>query len=536
MLIGAMLGVPVQTPVMAQSFLDVPYITTQSPEVFRDLFARARCGTVRILMLGDSQETTPGGAGTIYVPRLQHEFWTRIGNAPETPWMQLRISTGGGQPYADYLWRGGHIQQGVTAPRLPLSAFPPGQSGAKTSTTNGNNVNGNQFYGNLLLLQHDCANVNPDSELRGLHQYFDRTARIALDVMAASNPSSGEVRVRVTPSPSDAMGFFFPTTAVFDMAMGLERPTVEMVVGRVGPLPMGSGYSMQVELSGTDPTKFTDLITARFVNMDDPRGFVMTSLSAGGYKALDVQYYHPGCGPILGAMQPDFIMICFGANDSSGVTPPPNSMPITPARYRADLESLIAFVRSHTRADLPVILVSDPARMNLPNQTAGENLDAQPGIHAAMALADPLVCALNSRRLTHEAGWTPTGGTPYLSDGVHYTPLGARLKAALEAQALFDAFFPPFTDCNANGVDDRCDILSGTSLDLNADGVPDECACDPDLNADGNTDQDDIACLAQAVAGDASCTTSDADFNRDGNVDQDDVDALAQVVGGAPCP
>ena len=61
-------------------------------------------------------------------------------------------------------------------------------------------------------------------------------------------------------------------------------------------------------------------------------------------------------------------------------------------------------------------------------------------------------------------------------------------------------------------------------------------ACDPDFNQDGNVDQDDIACLAQVVAGDPSCSDMDPDFNQDGNVDQDDIDALAQVVAGANCP
>ncbi len=62
------------------------------------------------------------------------------------------------------------------------------------------------------------------------------------------------------------------------------------------------------------------------------------------------------------------------------------------------------------------------------------------------------------------------------------------------------------------------------------------CPCDPDFNQDGNVDQDDIACLAQVIAGDPSCSDRDPDFNQDGNVDQDDLDALAQVVGGASCP
>ncbi|MDX2131861.1 MAG: hypothetical protein SFY69_07405 [Planctomycetota bacterium] len=66
--------------------------------------------------------------------------------------------------------------------------------------------------------------------------------------------------------------------------------------------------------------------------------------------------------------------------------------------------------------------------------------------------------------------------------------------------------------------------------------LPTPPACDPDFNGDGNVDQDDIACLAQVVGGDTSCSTNDPDFNRDGNVDQDDVASLEQVVGGALCP
>ena len=79
---------------------------------------------------------------------------------------------------------------------------------------------------------------------------------------------------------------------------------------------------------------------------------------------------------------------------------------------------------------------------------------------------------------------------------------------------------------NSAGFDDepwRLQVLPGTP-------------CDPDVNCDGNVDQDDINCLSQAVAGDLSCLCVDPDFNGDGNVDQDDIDALAQVVAGAPCP
>jgi predicted outer membrane repeat protein len=48
-------------------------------------------------------------------------------------------------------------------------------------------------------------------------------------------------------------------------------------------------------------------------------------------------------------------------------------------------------------------------------------------------------------------------------------------------------------DCNGNGIDDREDILAGTSLDCNSNNVPDEC--EPNADCNGNSVQDicDIA-------------------------------------------
>jgi hypothetical protein len=60
--------------------------------------------------------------------------------------------------------------------------------------------------------------------------------------------------------------------------------------------------------------------------------------------------------------------------------------------------------------------------------------------------------------------------------------------------------------------------------------------CDPDVNQDGNVDQDDVAYLINVVGGGPNPTGIDPDFNQDGNVDQDDIAALINVVAGAPCP
>jgi hypothetical protein len=61
-------------------------------------------------------------------------------------------------------------------------------------------------------------------------------------------------------------------------------------------------------------------------------------------------------------------------------------------------------------------------------------------------------------------------------------------------------------------------------------------ACDPDVNQDGNVDQDDVSYLINVVGGGENPTGIDPDFNRDGNVDQDDIAALIDVVAGGNCP
>jgi len=60
--------------------------------------------------------------------------------------------------------------------------------------------------------------------------------------------------------------------------------------------------------------------------------------------------------------------------------------------------------------------------------------------------------------------------------------------------------------------------------------------CDPDLNRDGNVDQDDVTYLINVVGGGNNPSGIDPDFNADGNVDQDDVSALTNVVAGGNCP
>ncbi|MFZ2873232.1 MAG: hypothetical protein WAZ94_01980 [Phycisphaerales bacterium] len=61
-------------------------------------------------------------------------------------------------------------------------------------------------------------------------------------------------------------------------------------------------------------------------------------------------------------------------------------------------------------------------------------------------------------------------------------------------------------------------------------------SCDPDVNQDGNADQDDFAYLTNVIGGGENPTGIDPDFNQDGNADQDDLASLVNVLAGGPCP
>lgn len=65
--------------------------------------------------------------------------------------------------------------------------------------------------------------------------------------------------------------------------------------------------------------------------------------------------------------------------------------------------------------------------------------------------------------------------------------------------------------------------------------------CDPDLNWDGNADQDDVAYLIDVIANPPNGIPwnpcgADPDYNRDGNYDLDDVRALIDVIASGECP
>lgn len=124
---------------------------------------------------------------------------------------------------------------------------------------------------------------------------------------------------------------------------------------------------------------------------------------------------------------------------------------------------------------------------------------------------------------THDNDWSyPASGHLAMSEGVLYIAADDGTLIAIDAS---------FADCNGNGVDDGVDISKGTSLDCNENGIPDECdnPCPADLDANGQTDQVDLAILL-AFWGPVT-VYPDADFNCDGVIDASDLAVLLGTWG-----
>jgi hypothetical protein len=82
----------------------------------------------------------------------------------------------------------------------------------------------------------------------------------------------------------------------------------------------------------------------------------------------------------------------------------------------------------------------------------------------------------------------------------------------------------------------RCSGVNACGSGASAPAPYQVLDCCPDVNQDGNADQDDVTYLINVISGGDNPTGIDPDFNRDGNADQDDIAALINVVAGGDCP
>jgi hypothetical protein len=108
---------------------------------------------------------------------------------------------------------------------------------------------------------------------------------------------------------------------------------------------------------------------------------------------------------------------------------------------------------------------------------------------------------------------------------------GRAVIGSLEQVFLQPIVVPDACDCNGTGQQDWVDIRLGLSEDLDGDGVPDECACDADLDGNGDVGFDDLLAVLAAWGPCGGCAE---DIDGDGSVAFGDLLIVLSTWG--PCP
>ena len=411
-------------------FNQVEHSYSQSPAQFAALWSRARTRTVRIALLGDSQETAPEGVGDVYVPRLHYEAWLRYGNVPET--VVTGYHTYGGQtaPFADWLLSGVTAPPGASPSRVSPERLLPGIPAAAHAAPAGPlSVNG-QWYGQLTILESNARGINPAAEIPTNVEFVCNQGAVRAEIFAATHPVSGEVWYMARPT-DQAPDYFAPSTVEGASSLSLAESSFAVKSFVTPALPQNGLRYLQLELLGSMTTALTDILGIRFISEQCPQGIVFQDLSAGGLSAKDFVERYGEAGDLFRAMGFDAAILHFGANDIA--------QGATAESFRTDTERLIARIRTWTKdADFPVILMSDPYRKGL-TSIMEEEYDRYPGAQRAIAAADPHVLVVNSRRLMDEKGWKadrPDRLVELLTDDVHYTPRGAIELAETEMGQL----------------------------------------------------------------------------------------------------
>lgn len=467
-------------------FSQLPNSYTNNPNAFRVLFGRAGCEFRDGLVMGDSQETCPGGQGSVYIPQLNyHSYWI-AGPTSKTPWMGYYSSSGGGSssPYAEWLVQSANAGGGVGPTIQSPATILPSFGGCITSTNTGPNVRGIQWFGQLFGLNERAENINPANLLSGLNlNYIYTYPTIDFETIVVNNPNNSNVVFQSKPNNSTQNSYFFPitTTRVSSVnttaTAGYTRFTETGFAWPPGPFP--TNWHMQMEVSGDDVHKTVELICSRFVSPVIGGGICFTDASAGGYTAASILSNHNQSGPFLTTLNPDFIMLTYGANDSG--------QGYTPAQFETNVRTLVSWIQSFVPNSL-ILLVSDPFRLQ-PNPTYYTNMDLYSSALYNIAYNDTSgkIAFLNSRKLTDALGWNEVGYSTYLSDGVHYTGTGGIMKAAVETQELYEAFMNPA--CVADYNED-CGITIDDLLLFLADF--EEGILEADVTGDNGVTVDDL--------------------------------------------
>ena len=450
-----------------EDFRNVPVISGEPLHTVHSILLEGANEPRRILIFGDSQETSPGGSGSVYIPHLQMQLKNRFGYVGETPFYGFS-PMGSGQPTADWLVG---VSQGSMGPQyINDSSLPPGMRGTRNRLPQ---EGSNQELGTFFTLLHD-ASLTRDGSL-GTEDVMVPTNTIIAELLIRKNGnSSGAMYVQ---RPTNNYNTWTAATGSGNFVIRDKENAPDFSLGQSQALNRGNGTYHRIEIFGDDVKQPTEILAVRFVDTDRRMGIVAHSFSKGGYTANSLQNNHAYCGDVLHAVEGHLALVQYGANDL---------LEVNATGFESRLHSLIDFIRESVNDPcFPIVIVGEGWRYMHPD--FGTRQDTFAGAAARVAQSRDRVTAINMRRVMEDKYfYWGEGQRDHVIDGVH---LSHRAQADF-AETLADIVLPPIHascrgDFNGDGIVDSQDI-GLLMVEFNAgEAKPEYCRLFCDLDGDG---------------------------------------------------
>lgn len=442
------------------SFQTQPYIygSTTARKRLRKILDDAKSTSVvgqhkKILIVGNSTSTSPGGAGVAWVPYFTLLLASWYGNLPAS---QLLIAGNA----SECIGGRSSVSNGTTATSVvtalgPTCQIPPSVAIQNFSST---------ALGLSACAYHDCHNINR-ALLPNTSGLFPSTGTY-FEVFAPAKSGFGELAYEIKPTADRALASYYAATTVSGTtALNLnedpEAGKVKIKKQILGPFTNTSTY-LQIILKAA--TAATDIIGGRWLN-PNPVGVGVDTFSAGGYQCYHwfghpsdgTASNHKACASFLGQMDFDIVIFLMSTNDAfSGGR--------NAATYKSYLwndmsagqvnRGLVGEIKkafADAGKNPEIILAQEPYRCRqIPGGSDDANHTTRLAYFDAYAekfveIADAIDCVyLNTYRATWERGWSATsdefygcvfkgdwrvGQTYAIGDVVYYLPGSQNIAA-----------------------------------------------------------------------------------------------------------
>ena len=462
-------------------FRAVPIVAGEPLHGVHTILREAANSPRRILIFGDSQETSPSGAGSVYVPHLQMQFKNRFRYVGETPFYGFS-SMGSGQPGAAWLVG---VSNGSMGPEYILdSTLPPGMLGTRNRLPQ---EGSDQELGSFFILLHDASLTRDDS--LGNEEVMNPSSSIVAEILVRqTGKASG---ARYIQRPTDNYNTWTANIGEGTFKIGQIKSAPGYALGQSAPLSRGNKNYHRVEIFGDNLEIPTEILAVRFADISRRIGIVAHSFSLGGYTSNSLRTLHGLCGGVLNAVGGHLAILQYGANDV---------VEVGPEEFENRLHQLIDFIRNSVNDPcFPIIIAGDGWRYLPPELEARQ--DAFPGAAARVARSRERVTALNMRRVMEEKyPYWGEGKRDHVIDGVH---LSAEAQVDL-AETLANIILPPIDgscrgDFNGDGTVDGYDLGLLVSEYGSGESNPNSCAVYYDLNGDGYVNTDDFDLILELI-------------------------------------